>query len=285
MANCMIGYPNRIDASTLSGGSWTAGLPQVNLQNRIIGQVARTTDATAASSIINIDLGSSKNIRLLSLRNHNISVTGQYRVRGSDDNTFATSAIDTGTLDVWPVVYPFGTSEWEDDSFWSGQYTAEQIAGYTTELVVILSASTVARYWRIEITDTTNAAGYIQAGRVFIGPAWQPIVNMIYGASIGWTTQTQMQRSLGGSKYFQRRNPYRVETFTLDYMTEDIGMSNAFEIDRRAGIDGEILWVHDPADTVHALRRQFLATLQQLSPIQFPVTSATQKAYAIEEAL
>lgn len=285
MANCMLGFPNRIDAATLSGGVWAATLPRANLQNRILGKVARTADATLASTKFDMDLGAAKNIRVVSIHNHNCSLAALWRVRGASDAAFATVLHDSGWVDVWPVVYSPASIDWEDDNWWSCKYTDEQRAGYTSMASQCLTANTLARYWRIEVDDTTNAAGYVQIGRVFIGPAWQPTYNMVYGAPLGWETKTAVQEALGGAEYFQRRTPYRVQQIKLDLMSIDEGLGNAFEIQRRAGIDAEVLWVFDPADTVHALRRRYLGRLRQLSAVEYPYPNVHSTAFEIKESL
>lgn len=290
MANCMIGFPNRIDAATLSGGSWgsgspLAGLVLANLQSRIIGKVARSTSAALVNAKFDIDLGAAKNIRLVGLINHNCSLAALVRIRGASDAAFSTVLDDSGWLPVWPAVYPSTSLDWEDDNWWTGQYTDEQRAGYTAAFVYALSINTVARYWRIEFDDTTNAAGYIQLGRVFIGPAWQPSENPQYGPGLGWETRTEIQEALGGAEYFQRRTPYRVQTINLDFMTDDAALGNAFEIQRRAGLDLELLWVHDPDDTIHALRRRFIGRLRTLNPILNPDYNTNSTTFEIKELL
>jgi hypothetical protein len=454
----VLGYSNRIDSATLTGGSYTNGLPLNNLKTRILGQVARTTDATNASSTFNIDFGVAKNIQVASLVNHNISLSGKMRIRasgeaaatniatmsedfstwgagsplavvqtispggtlttyqltaasanagmyrfftvtvgviytasifvkrksgvnivrfGSDQTgemsayfdliagtvasqglnvvaatitpsgngfvrlsisiasstaslpiivyssgggitasvwgmqlelgSVATSYIptagtpvtrpagymdswqsysyDSGILDVWPAVYNFGDLEWEDDSWWAGTYTQEDISGYTTNICHIVPTLAIYRNWRIDILDDTNPAGYIQLGRVFIGSAWQPTRDAEVGLGLGWETNTISQRALSGTKYFQRRTPYRVTKFTLNVLDVDEAMSKAFEIDKRSGIDGEVLYIQDKNDTLHALRRRFLGTLRELSPIEFPYSNYGKKGYTIEEVL
>lgn len=284
MANCMIGFPNRADSATLSGGSWAAGLPLNNLKNRILGKVARSaTDATADTQF-DIDLGAEKKIRIAALVNHNFSLDAKYRLRGSTVSNFATSVYDSGWLPVWPAVYPSQSLDWEDPNWWSGQYTDEQRAGYTATLVEAEPANVLARYWRWEIDDTTNAAGYVSIGRLFIGPAWQPTYNMEYGARAAWETKTEIQEAIGGAEFFQRRTPFRVQNITLD-MTLDEGLANAFEIQRRAGIDAEVLWVADPDDTVHALRRRYLARLRKLSAIEHPYFNNNKTAFELKELL
>lgn len=286
MANCMLGFPNRTDAATLSGGSWTAGLPLSLLQSRVIGKTARTVDAALASTKFDIDLGAAKKIQLIALVNHNFSLAATFRITASTSPSFSPLVYDSGWSDVWPEVYPFGTLEWEDDNWWSRKYTAEETSGYIASLIKILPTFKLARYWRIEINDTTNAAGYVQVGRLFIGPAWQPVINMSYaGASIGWETKTEVQEALGGAEYFQRRTPYRVQRFSLDAMAQDEAFSQAFEIMRRAGIDQEILFIHDPDDTVHALRRRFLARLRTLNAIEYPYGTTNKAGFEVKELL
>lgn len=281
---CLLGYSNRINDATLSGGAWTTSLPIQNLQTRILGQLARTANAANSSSIINMDFGVARNIQVVSLVNHNISLAGQIRITASADN-WVTTAYTSGLIDVWPAVYSFGDLEWEDDAWWSGTYTGEDIEGYTTNIAHILPSLTFYRYWRIEILDDTNVAGYIQLGRVFIGSAWQPTRDAEVGLSLGWETSTNVQKALSGTKYFQHRTPYRVTKFTLNVMDMDEALTKAFEIDKRMGIDGEVMWIQNTQDTIHSLRRRFLGTLRELSSIEFPYSNYGRKGYVIEESI
>jgi len=192
---------------------------------------------------------------------------------------------DSEWRDVWPTVYPFGTLEWGDENWWSGKYTVDETEGYIAELVHILPTDRYERYWRIEFDDQTNADGFIEIGRLFVGRVWQPKINMIYGASIGWETTTEARAAISGAEYFSDGINYRVQKFTLAHMDQDEAFSQAFELQRRAGISGEILWIHDPTDTVHALRRRFLARLRQLSPIEYPYPLTNSTAFELKELL
>ncbi len=284
-SNCLIGFPNRIDTSSLSGGSYAASLPITNLQNRIIGKVARTSDALLTSSIINIDLVSDKTVKVISVANHNLSLSALYRIRGSDVSDFSTNLVDTGWVVVWPAIYPSDTLDWEDSTYFTGQPTEDDLTGYTTNLIVVLDENTRARYWRIEFDDTTNSAGYIQYGRIFIGPVWEPLRGPEAGLQMGWETATTLQTALSGTQYFQRRTPSRYVRFSLDTLTVDESLAKAFEMDRLAGIDLEVLWIQDSTDTTHALRRRWLGTLRNLSPIESPYSTYNKKAYEIKEQI
>jgi len=282
--NVMFAFPNRADEATLSSGSWETTLPLANLQNRTLGVVARTTSDANASTKLDIDLTVARYILALSLVNHNASLDALIRVRGSTVSNFASNVYDSGWIDVWPTVYAFGDIPWGEINWWDGKYSEEERAGYTQTFTHVISA-TLARYWRVEIDDTANADGYIQIGRLFIGGGWQPSFNMLSSATLGWETSTEIQLAKSGAEYFQRRTSYRVVQFQLGHMPGDEGMSKAFELMRRAGTDAEVLYLFDPTDTLHALRRQFLGRLRKLSPIEFPYSSATRAGFEIKELI
>lgn len=193
---------------------------------------------------------------------------------------------NSGWTDVYPVIYPYPILEWSDDNWYSGRPTLDDISGYTTCLVHLLPTEMFARYWKIEFDDTLNSAGYLQIGRMLIAPIWQPTIGIsVGGLNIGWETKTSNQETISGSEYFQRRTPYRVANFSLDLLTEDEAFAKAFEIQRRAGIDQEILYIQSPDDTVHSLRRRFLARLRQLSPIEFPYGNFNKAGFELRELL
>ena len=469
-----MGFPNRVDSATLSGGSWYASLPLNNLKNRTIGRVARTTNTALASTQFNIDFGRTRSTAIFGLINNNITLNGKYRLRATDeaaatnsliwprapsnaiwsklDVTAASSAVlgpdklttseklvesvvntrhvtlqsqtlaagtytltavvkaaertrfdlilhmagasfdlttltasapqtptfptdlsasaeikdlgdgwyacsitgarpagtalsrivlsdgattlyagdgasglyvwhtqlelgaqatsiiadaggtqavrpagymdnwqsyafESGWSDVWTEIFPYPVLEWEDDRWWSGKYLEEDLAGSYRNLIVVLPTVYTLRYWRLEIDDTTNPAGYVQGGRVFFGPGWVPAKDPDFTLELGWETTTTVQPSLGGAETFDRRLSFRSTRFTFSHMTENEAMSQAFDMDRQAGIDQEILWVQNTADVAHQHRRRFLGRLRTLSPTQYPYYDNMTKAYEIKELL
>jgi hypothetical protein len=270
MANAILAYANQIDNATLSGGSWVSTLPLTNLQDRRLGRLARSTDALEASTTFDIDLGSTRLLRVFALCGHNFSTAATRRFRFSAVADFSSVVLDTGWVDVWPEVYPFGTVGWGSPNFWSGRYSEEEIAGYNASAVHIFDQSTNARYVRVEISDEANLSGYVQMARVFVGDGWQPTRNMVYGASIGWIDRTGVQEARSGAEYFDIQRMPRVARFDLPAMSESEAMSNAFDLQRAMGTAGEMFFIWDPDDSTHALRRQFLCRLRGVSPITNP---------------
>ena len=268
MANALIGYRNRIDAATLSGGSWTAALPLGNLQSTIIGKVARSSSPLNSSTKFDMDLGAARAIRGVGIVGHNLSLSANYRIRGASDAGFSSVLSDSGWLAAWP-----------------GGFDPEAVNDFSWTLPYSLSAPVSARYWRVEIDDTTNSDGFVQIGRVFIGEAWQPITNMSVGASIAWEDGTGVQTALSGAEYFSPVPVFRVARFTTENMTEVEALASASAIQRISGVSGEVFFQWDPDDAAYAPQLSFLGRLRTLSPIEAPRYQAWDNAWEIKERL
>ena len=76
MANCFLGYPNKADVATLSGGSWSGSMPLNNLKDRQIGLKARSTDDALASTRFEADFGD-----VIAVNRLNLDVRQKYAFR------------------------------------------------------------------------------------------------------------------------------------------------------------------------------------------------------------
>jgi len=285
MANALIAFGNTVDAGVLSGGSWRATLPLTNLQNRTLGKVARSADTTTDNTRFTLDCAASVPIRTVALVNHNLSLTAKYRIRLSNDPAFATLLADSGWLDAWPAMFNTLQLPWAAENFWSGRYAERDRQGYTWTSIFSTPFTVYARYVSVMIQDTSNSAGFVQLGRLFAGDAWQPRINMSIGAGLGWQTGTDIAEALSGAEYFAEKRPYRVAKFSLGFLSEDEAFGNAFDIKRRMGISGEVVFVFNPDDTLHALRRQFYGRLRELSLIEYPYATLNSTGFEIKELI
>lgn len=285
MANLFLGYPNTIDAATLSGGDWVTTLPLTQLQNRLLGNVARSTDATTSATTLDLDLGAETPVRALALVAHNLSLDATCRIHAAAASDFASPLYDSGAVSVWPGGLDPLELDWESPEWWSGQLDAAQRAAYTPLFAHLLGEPVYARYWRVALTDTANPDGYVQIGRGFIGNGWQPAVNYNYGASLGLETTTHIETSLGDVEYFDRHAPRRVFRFTLAWLDAAEAYRQALWLQQQCGLDREILLIADSADLSHGLHRHFLGRLRQLSPIEHPYYHTHQTAFEIQEIL
>ncbi|AGW94594.1 hypothetical protein N234_31600 [Ralstonia pickettii DTP0602] len=241
-----------------------------------------------------MDLGpEAKLFQVIAVVKHNLSTSAVWRVRVSHNPDFSSPIFDnaldlppgvTPTLPyAWPVLYPIGMLEWEDDNFWSGTVSEEERLSYPSILLVVLPRITPGRYIRIDIEDEGNPDGYVELGRLFVSRAWKPQHNANAGASAGWESDTTVQRAMAGTPYFDRKPGRRVTRFNLNGMERDEAMVRVFEMQRRAGIDGEILLVWDQDDILHRLRRSYLGRQRQLSPIEQAFMNNNGTAFEIEE--
>ena len=245
-------------------------LPITNLKNPLLSAKARSTDALAASTKFDADLGVARAIRVIAILRHNFSADATIQVRGYSDAGYTSLVWDSTALAVWPEGYP----------------AVENKKRYQEDFYILLPSDQTARYWRTEIVDTSNPAGYVELARAIFMPAFQPAVNMIYGASVGIGTDTTKTRSRGGVDYYDRKEPLRSARFQLDVLTEAEAFTDVFDLQWDRGIDREILFVFDPSDTgVLLKKRSWLATIRELSPIEFPYFNNHQTAFAVEEVL
>lgn len=285
MSNIFLAWNNRTDEGAVSNGSWLASLPLSNVQNRQVQKVARSTDATLAATKFDIDLGQARNIGVVALVVHNISVSGTVRITASDTAGFATLYYDSGWNPVWPSgQIPQTLLEWEDDNFWLGTLSQAARAGYQSPYIKITSATTM-RYWRIEINDTSNSDGYVQIGRLFMAQGWTPSINYSYGAGLGYNDPSPVDASLSGAEFFDVRSKYRVFTFGLNYILASEAYANVMELQRIAGISGEVLVVPDQSDTTNQPARAFVGRLNQIGRITQPQPAAFNVDFEVKELL
>lgn len=237
----VLGYSNRIDSATLSGGSWNASYPLTNLQNRYLSQKARTNNALGTSSVINIDLSAAQAIGVVALVAHNLTAAATVRIQGS-------SAAD------------------------------QSVALYDSSAVVIHSgndyatsfSSISARYWRVSISDTGNQAGYIQFGRLFIGAAFKPANPIDWNPKIAVESKTGILESLSGPEYFDERPTRRLFTGQWSWLSDPEALNILVAIQRSHDVSREVYLIADDTDLYYRGTTSFLARFRQLSPIEWP---------------
>lgn len=285
MANAFIAFPNRIDESILSGGSWQPSLPITNIQNRLIGKVARSVDLDAANTQFTINLGKLRFLRMFSIINHNFSLDARFRIQTSDLADFSVIDYDSGERPVWEAVYTTAQLEWEQDNFWFGQLEEEDREGFTLNVIHIPPQPVASQYVRVFIIDPTNPDGYVQFGRFFLSSDWQPTLNISYGLQLGYESRTVIDEAISGAEFFDVRKAPRVVRFNINNLKEDEAMTRALDMQRLVDTHGEVFFVYDPEDTIHLLRRSFLGRSKQLNPLEIAFNDRWNTSYEIKELI
>lgn len=272
--NVMFGWPILSDpdvgvAPVFTGGigSWLAGAPITNLQTRHLREVARSTNALVTSTKFEADLGSAKLVNFAAIPFHTCSLAATIRIRGGSVSGMGSGVLyDSGTINVYDAVV-----------------TARHIARLNVGWTHVLATPTTARYWLVEITDTGNAAGYVDVGRLAIGNAWQPTVNMDNGAALGVEDESIVDTSPGGASIVTRRKTRRVTRFSITYLQLAESMANGLDMLRLAGVTEQVYFIFDPTDTTHMFRRAYMGRLRQLNALEYPTHGFHNIAFEIAE--
>lgn len=269
MQKIILAWPNRSEGATLSGGSWSISSPLSNLKTRFSYEVSRSTDTTLASTQFDAALDSVRSISFVALLRHNLTTAAFYRLRASDTaGDFTAPLYDSGWSEVWPSMVSFGDTDWGDEGWWGGKLSSEAIDGYPTILLSVLGMSVRAQYWRLELKDESNAAGYVEASRLWMSGQWQPSRNMRYGASLGWEDSSPVQTALDNTEYYDERVKTRILHAEFNGMGHDEAYSRYLEMTRQLGTTKEMLVVPDADDISQLIRRSFVGRLRQLSPVE-----------------
>lgn len=247
MSNMIISSTNYSDeATSISADSEVATLPVENLQDRQLVKVYRSDGDTDVK--IDVDFGQGRIIDFVALIRHNISQTGTIRWRLSNAADFATTQYDSGTVDAWPVVEEFGTLPWGVFS-WGGRINPEVAAQYQISSFAVLDNPVQARYLRINISDSNNADGYIEAGRLIAGPAYRPSTNYGFGVEVQFVDESRIVKSRGGQTFVDEVERFRRIRFELQNLPEAEIFGNVFNnIDRLRGVAKDILVIPQPDD-------------------------------------
>lgn len=282
MGNLVIGYRNRIDDATLSGGSFVAACPITNVQDKRITRVARSSDATAASTRFDIDLGAALACQGFAVVNHNASAAATWTITGGTSSgasdTYSGSARSAVQMSTSADVL-----EWEDSGFWEG--TGDEWVRNMHPLIYVHTAQITARYWRIQITDTANADGYVQFGRVYIGPVLIPALNDSYGRGQGFSDFTTFERGPTGAAFARQGRKAKRAEIAFDWLTNEEQRALR-SIMRRDGADADVLFASDATDAAAQQEFGFLGTVTAgLESIVTPVPSYYAGKFTIEERL
>ncbi|MER2537633.1 MAG: hypothetical protein ABTQ26_00175 [Azonexus sp.] len=282
MSNVVIGWRNRMGSgATLTGGSWNAALPLNNLLTTERAEVARSTDALAASTQFNVDFGVARTIRTLALINHNLSQSATWRVKlgtASGAGDIYTSAYQA----AWYIPFGTGAEEWESGAWWAP--ANDEFTGHPYMSPILLTTSYLARYMTIEILDTGNTAGYVQIGRVFAGEGFDPDYNPAYGLKQGWKDPSKVEVNDSGSPFFKELRRMRTVSFELPSMSLEKA-DVAWEMSRRSGTVKEIMYLPNKTDFQECQRYGFVGRFSDLQPQTYNFYLRKAQAFTIEEWL
>lgn len=238
-----------------------------------------------------ISAGATGSINLASVTGNDIhNATLQSNLTTNDPITcntgnYSTTKYDSGQIDIIGRIYPWGSLPWQHPSFWNGKPTEEERKKLKFPVIDLLSLTSVVigRYCKFEFFDTTNTDSGFAISRLFLAPGWQPSINPIYGANLGFTTDTTFEKSYGGEKSYDVKSSYRVKAFTIEHLPENEALSQALTMQRDQGIDKQMFFIFDPEDTEKMHLRSFTCTMNSLDPLSYSYYNTMAFAASLEE--
>jgi hypothetical protein len=201
---------NFMDLATLTASSESGSLVVENLKTDIKSQVWRTGSTSANITAI---LPSAVNINAVVFSYTNLSNGATLRVRGY-----------TNTTDIIGTDSPV----FDTTSLPCCNYTASSVFGWdiNTPAVVdfgygafvyaslFFTGGSVRKLY-IEIADSGNSSGYIEAGRLICGYYWEPTFNADYGIQLGFDDQSNNSRNNAGDLLSDVKPRFKNMTFSL----------------------------------------------------------------------
>lgn len=240
------------DAATITGTPWLSTMPVANLLNRKPGKLARTSSLTSIS--ITMQLATARAWNGIFIGNHNGTSAATMRVRAAqtEGNLTAAPGLDTTALSMWPATGRPTDEEWEPFN---------SCRRFTN--------STAYLWWRVDIADPANPAGYFQAGRIIGATRYQPTFNYTPEVAIGYAPADLRNESQFGYTDTQARRRPRVARVPFDAITEADAMTKMLEIQRRIGGARDAFIMLDADATDHFHRMSFLAYMTAASPLGY----------------
>ena len=192
---------------------------------------------------------------------------------------------DTGWLDVWGEVYPWGTLPYGHPSFYTGTFTSEEIARKKMPVIDVVPGTMFARYELVELDLTGASAAYARLPRFYASSGWQPTINIAYGLKKGRISHTLSAGPRGGAAFYDVRPNQRRIGFSLNHIEFDEAMHNVDEMHERLDIHRQIVFILDPDDALNLHRNAIFCTLEKIDEYDYPYYRRINAPFNLIEVL
>lgn len=265
MSKALILYNPHSDSAQFTGGSWTSGLPLANLANQKLHRVARSTDLQLANTQFKVALPGEKTFKAIAVGPMNVTPTYRYRLRSYSDDAF--SVLDYDSDWVQPFVGSNSQDEWEDAWFWLGVEPFDD-ADRNPWLFHIFDTLTSGQYWKLEIDNTENPAGYVEIGRLFMPDFVDPSHNYAVGNNgLQFLNNSLTQNTLSGAEQTRSRVNPRQWSCAFDMLADAEMYEVFYRLFQHSAYRNETLVIPDPSDAEHIQKRAIFGKLTQTDPL------------------
>lgn len=210
MSNLRIVYDNAADRATLSASSTAGSLAVSNMLTDIKSEVWRSTGSTAT---ITATWTTAEMVGMVALPFCSLSSGATIRVRAYTNIADVTPVLDTG-VQMAAEAPPFDVWGWGSEPLGVNAYAY----GGASYGVVWLNTIVTAQKIIVDINDSANPLGYIEASRIITGTYWEPVNNADYGVEVGVSDLSKHERSDAGDLRTDRGAIYKTMSLDLNFM-------------------------------------------------------------------
>ena len=203
---------NKSDTATLTASSQAGSLVVGNLKTTYKAQVWRSVGPTAS---LTVRWSVGQIISVVALPYCSLSAAATIRIRGYTYDSDTSPAFDTGAVVAIPPV-PLGSMDWGNQALGANAYAT---GGYATCVVWV----PVNSYEKlvIDIDDTLNPVGYVEAGRLFCSNYHEFEYNAEYGSSVSVGDTDKQFRNEAGDLLSDKGSTYKTMTVNLGLIPEE----------------------------------------------------------------
>jgi hypothetical protein len=201
-------YNNAADRSTISAATTSGTLAATNLLSEGKSIVHRSTTTTMTLTLT-WTLGEAMSCVVLPWTNLTAGATIQVRGYTNSSDPIGSPLFDTGAVTACKLVpsaprgLPAGVNSF---AYGSGACAASYFTQATVRKLII------------DLVDSGNAAGYIEAARLLCGAYWAPNQQPTVGAKIAMMDRTTQERSDAGDLRAHRGTRAKKMSFALDFL-------------------------------------------------------------------
>jgi len=216
MPNLRIITPNSADEATLTAApAMVASLPVENLQDQTRARVARTAGLATPQHVYGTWTGP-RPCGGFVLWRHNLTAAATLRlVIYEGQNQTGAILYDSGVISLGD-----GMPAWGEQPWGAFQWGGSIFSDWPVAFVNLWFDQVTAQSFDLQLTDSGNTAGYMQASRLFLGPVFEPTWNFEWGADCHWDEDSVQERTDGGTLRTDAADPYRVWQLSLEYLND-----------------------------------------------------------------
>lgn len=274
MSNVYLSWLNWLDAAsaTITADAEAGDFIAENLRRRQGFKVWRTTDleADATEAGFTVDFGQVREIGVVALM-----------FPRTNDSKLYDEPADFASTDTvrhrFSALTP-GAGELLD----TGAIASGVRDGYGYH-VYRLATPVSARFWRVDLDAISRAAiGYVDVGRAWAGPVFEPAVGFDFGDNYGWGADAPVSRaSRGIAEFPDSIEPVRVWTLTLGGLSP-AEAEDLIDFERRMNSVGQFLVVR--SDVPAGMGEMFARQQQSLGLASLAHARGT-KAFRLVESI